>query len=111
MDLSGYILETLHQDSESVLFRGRAVVSPSLYPPSVLVSMLTSEHPRPHRVRMLERELALRSELDPAWAVRPLAIAQHQARVALISRTSRANRWPVASKYGRSAPEHRLGRR
>ena len=33
---------------------------------------------------MLERELALRAELDSAWAVRPLALAQHQGRPALI---------------------------
>jgi len=46
--------------------------------------MLTSEHPRPDHVRMLERELALRPELDPAWAVRPIALAQHQGRAALI---------------------------
>ena len=60
------------------------MANPTPYPPSVLVSMLTSEHPRPQDLRMLERELALRTELDSAWAVRPLALAQHQGRSALI---------------------------
>src|SRR5262245_36999725 len=46
--------------------------------------MLTSEQPRPDHVRMLERELALLLELDPAWALRPIALGQHQGRAALI---------------------------
>jgi predicted ATPase/transcriptional regulator with GAF, ATPase, and Fis domain len=84
MDLSGYTLTTLHQDSEFALCRARAIASPTPYPPSVLVVMPRSEHPRPDRVRMLERELAFRAELDSTWAVRPLALAQHQGRAALI---------------------------
>jgi PAS domain S-box-containing protein len=60
------------------------MASPTPYPPSVLISILTAEHPRPDRVRMLERELALQTELDSTWALRPLALAQHQGRAALI---------------------------
>ena len=82
MDLSRYTLAALHQDGEFVLCRGREVASPDA--PSVLVVVPTSEHPGPDSVRMLEHELALRPELDPAWAVRPLALAQHHGRVALI---------------------------
>ncbi len=84
MDLSGYTLATLHQDTEFVLCRGRATANPPPQPTSVLVSMPTSEHPAPDRIRMLEHELALRAELDPKWAVRPLALALHQGRAALI---------------------------
>jgi hypothetical protein len=58
MDLSGCILAVLHQDAEFVLCRGRAKAGPTPYPTSVLVSIPTSEHP--NRIRMLERELALR---------------------------------------------------
>src|SRR4029453_12123415 len=84
MDLSGYTLATLHQDTEFVLCRARATASPTQHPESVLVSMPTSAHPAPDRVRMLEHELALGVELDSAWAVRPLALAQYQGRAALI---------------------------
>jgi len=84
MDLSGYALAILHQDAEFVLWRGIATGSPTPHPTSVLVSMPTSERPGPDRIRMLEHELAMRAELDSTWAVRPLALGQHQGRVALI---------------------------
>src|SRR5512132_662475 len=84
MDLSAYTLETLHQDREFVLCRGRGTASPTPDPPSILVRMPASEHPTPDRVQMLEHELALRAELDSTWAVRPLALSHHQGRVALI---------------------------
>src|ERR1700752_16202 len=84
MDLSGYALTTLHQDGDFALCRARATQSPSLYPRSVLVSVLASDHPRPACVRMLESEFDLRTELDSGWAVRPLGLAQHRGRPALI---------------------------
>ena len=84
MDLSGYTLTTLHQDGEFVLCRGRAMASPTSDPPSVLISMPTSDHPVPARVRMLEHEWALRDDLNSTWALRPLVLAQHQGRPALI---------------------------
>jgi PAS domain S-box-containing protein len=84
LDLSGYRVDILHQDSEFVLYRGHATQAQSSYPLSILVSTPTSEHPSPDRVRMLERELALRPELDSTWAVRPLTLSQYQGRVALV---------------------------
>jgi PAS domain S-box-containing protein len=84
MDLSGYALAILHQDAEFVLWRGIARASPTPHPTSVLVSMPTSERPGPDRIRMLEHELAMRAEVDSTWAVRPLALMQHQGRTALI---------------------------
>jgi hypothetical protein len=84
MDLSDYTLDTLHQDSGFVLCRGRATTSTNANPPSVLVSMPISEHVGTELVRMLEHEMALRAELDSTWGVRPLALAQHQGRTALI---------------------------
>ena len=84
MDLSGYTLAILHQDADFVLWRGVAVASPTPPPASVLVRVPTSEHPGPDRIRMLEHELALRDDLDSTWAVRPLALAQYQGRVALV---------------------------
>jgi len=84
MDLSGYTLAILHQDTEFVLCRGRALASPTPHPTSVLVSILASEHPLSGHVRMLEHELALRDDLDSTWALRPLVLTQHQGRPALI---------------------------
>jgi len=84
MDLSGYALTILHQDAEFVLWRGIATASPTPDPASVLVSIPTSERPGPDRIRMLEHQLAVRAELDSTWAVRPLALGQHQGRVALV---------------------------
>src|SRR5437867_9463915 len=84
MDLSTYSLETLHQDTEFVLYRGRAVANPEPGRASILVSVPTSAHPALKRMRMLEHELSLRAELDSAWALRPIALAHHQGRAALI---------------------------
>src|SRR4029453_16823021 len=75
---------TLTKHEEFVVWRGIATASPTPHPASVLVSMPTSERPGPDRIRRLEHELAMRAELDPTWAVRPLALGQHQGRVALI---------------------------
>ena len=84
MDLSGYTFTMLRQDTEFMLCRGRAVVTATLYPASVLLSIPASEHSIPDRIRMLEHELSLRQDLEPAWAVRPLALVQYQGRPALV---------------------------
>lgn len=80
MDLSGYTLTTLHQDSELVLCRGRGTARPVPDPPSVLVTMPASEHPAADRVRMLEHEWSLRADLESTWALRPLALARRSRR-------------------------------
>jgi hypothetical protein len=51
---------------------------------SALVVMPRSEHPRLQIVQMLEHEHALRDELDPAWALRPLALTTLEGRPALV---------------------------
>ncbi|HJZ72327.1 MAG TPA: sigma 54-interacting transcriptional regulator [Vicinamibacterales bacterium] len=84
MDLSGYTLATLHQDGEFVLCRGRAPANSPTDPPSVLVSILAAEHPLPAHVRTLQHELALRGELESTWALRPIALTQHQGHPALL---------------------------
>ena len=81
MDLSGYTLAMLHQDTEFVLCRASAMASPTPYPTSVLVSMPTSEHPAPDRIRMLEHELALRAELDPTPSSPPISDASSGSNV------------------------------
>jgi PAS domain S-box-containing protein len=84
MDLLDFTLDTLHRHGEFVLFRGRRRRGTNPRPPSILVLMPRSEHSRPEIVRMLEHEYSLRTELDPAWAVTPVEITQHEGRTVLI---------------------------
>ena len=84
MDLSNYTLDALHRHGEFVLCRGRARTASNPDPSSILLLMLRSEHPRTESVRMLEHEQSLRAELDPAWAVLPVELMQHEGQPALI---------------------------
>src|SRR6266446_3429949 len=83
VDLSSDRLETVLEDGEFVLYRigGAANTTPAR---SALVVMPRSEHPRPQAIRMLEHEHSLRDELDPAWAMRPLALTTREGRAALV---------------------------
>jgi len=84
MDLSDYTLDTLNKEGEFVLCRGHPRTGTRPHPPSLLVLMLRSEHPRPESIRMMQHEHSLRAELDPAWAVRPIELMQHQGRTVLV---------------------------
>ena len=63
VDVTKYKLETLREDGELVLHRGRSRESRS----PILV--LLSRNPSPDGLRRLESEYSLRDELDPSWAV------------------------------------------
>jgi hypothetical protein len=63
-----------------------ATIQPIRLRAFVLVVMPRSAHPRPQAVRMLEHEYSLRGELDPAWALRPLALTTLEGRPASSSR-------------------------
>src|ERR1700752_1266963 len=83
---AGLIPERLHtvlEDGEFVLCRtgdpGGASAARS-----VLVVMPRSEHPQSRTVQMLEHEHSLRDELNPACAVRSLALTTHRGRAALV---------------------------
>src|SRR5262249_49263344 len=52
--------------------------------PALLVVAPVGDHPAPASLRRLEHEYALRAELDPGWAVQPLALTQHQGRPVLV---------------------------
>ena len=82
-DLSSDRLEPVLEDGEFVLYRigGAANTTPAR---SALVVMPRSEHPRPQAIRMLENEHSLRDELDPAWAIRSLALTTREGRAALV---------------------------
>jgi PAS domain S-box-containing protein len=84
MDLLDFTLDTLLRRGEFVLFRGQRRGGTNPRTPSILVLMPGSEHSRPETVRMLEHEYSLGTELEAAWAVKPIEITQHQGRTVLI---------------------------
>src|SRR5215471_11226242 len=83
-ELSAYLLETLREDGEFILHRGQHRSRIDGVLPPILVVEPVGEHPAPGSLRRLEHEYSLRAELDPGWAVRPLAFAQHQGRTMLV---------------------------
>src|SRR5919108_445187 len=84
MELSDYRLETLHEDGEFILYRGRHRSRIDAILPTVLAVAPVGERPAPGSLRRLEHEYALRAELDSGWAVRPLTLAPHQGRTMLV---------------------------
>jgi len=81
VDLSAYVLERLHEDEEFILYRGRA---DGADPRAILLRGHVSAHPRPDTITQIEREYSLRRELDPAWAVAPLALSRYGGRRVLV---------------------------
>src|SRR3954447_20084454 len=79
-ELSGYQLETLWEDGEFVLSRGVCEGDPA----PLLVVAPASAQPSPGSLARLEHAHALRDELDPAWAARPLRLVRDHGRPALL---------------------------
>ena len=79
-ELSRYALETLREDGEFVLSRGRREGDQS----PVLIVAPRSEHLAPGSLARLEHEYSLRSELDPAWAACPRALVRDAGRPILL---------------------------
>jgi PAS domain S-box-containing protein len=84
MELSAYLLETLREDGEFILHRGQPQSRMEGVLPPILVVAPFGDHPAPGSLRRLEHEYSLRAELEPGWAVRPLALVQHQGRTMLV---------------------------
>ena len=72
--------ETLWEDGEFVLSRG--VWDGERFP--LLAAMPSSAQPSPETLARLQHAYALREELDPAWAARPLRLELHKGRLALL---------------------------
>ncbi|WP_321937382.1 AAA family ATPase [Paraburkholderia sp. J8-2] len=72
MDLAGYELEPLRDDSDFSLYRARKRSDPV----SVLARVATRADPV--GVKRLEREYGLAALLDSSWAARPLAFYRHR---------------------------------
>ena len=75
---------TLREDGEFALYRMRCrnLVNGILQPTLVIAPL--REHAAPRIIRQLEHEYSLRAELEPAWAVRPLALTELRGRPVLV---------------------------
>jgi PAS domain S-box-containing protein len=83
-ELSHYVFEPLRQDGEFLLSRGRPRHHTDGSPASILALAPVGEYPAPASLRRLGHEYTLRAALEPAWAVRPLALTQQQGRPLLV---------------------------
>ena len=77
---SGHAPEILWEDGEFVLSRG--VWDGEPFP--LLAAMPSSAQPSAETLARLQHAYALREELDPAWAARPLRLERHQGRLTLL---------------------------
>jgi serine/threonine protein kinase len=76
---SGYVLEPLRESADFTLYRGRQHGNPS---PALAIAP-SAEQPSPQNLWRLEHEYSLAAELDPAWAIKPLALTRHEGRTIL----------------------------
>jgi PAS domain S-box-containing protein len=80
IDLSTNLFEALRTDEEFILYRGRSSEGGS----QVLVLSPALQQPAPETLERLQREYALREELDPSWATQPIAMAREWDRQVLL---------------------------
>src|SRR5262249_24102996 len=81
---AAYVCEPLHQEGARLLSRGQLRGGRAGMIPALLVVAPVGDYPAPASLRRLEHEYAIRAALDPVWAVRPLALVQHQGRPVLV---------------------------
>src|SRR5262245_46040208 len=84
MELSEYMFETLRRDGEFIVYRGHHRRQTDGSPPSILAMTPVLERPALASLRRMEHEYSFKVELDPGWAVRPLALASHEGRTMLV---------------------------
>jgi PAS domain S-box-containing protein len=84
MELTHYRLEALHQDGEFILYRGLCKANSKTTPQSILALAPILERPAPATLKKMEHEFSLKDELDPAWAIRPIALTQDESRAMLL---------------------------
>jgi predicted ATPase/signal transduction histidine kinase len=84
LDLAQYTLQQVRGDAELVLFRGLRSGHEEGSRSSILVQVPVADPPSPATVRSLQEDYALRSELDPAYVVRSLAMVQDHGRPMVI---------------------------
>src|SRR5258708_26643132 len=76
-DLAHYRLQQLQRDTEFELFRGSLSGPGDASAPSILVRTPIADHPAPASLLRMQEEYSLRSELDPPYVVRALALIQY----------------------------------
>ena len=81
LQLSGYTHDRLRDDGEIVLYRAHAKQTEL---PSVLLLTPALTRPRPETIKKIDHEYSLRSELDSAWALRPLALSERGTEISLV---------------------------
>src|SRR5467141_2759390 len=80
IEVSRYVYQTLRADEEFALSRARQNGEQS----TVLVVAPVSEYPALGSLGRLEHEYSLRDQLDPGWALRPLALTRREGRMMLV---------------------------
>jgi PAS domain S-box-containing protein len=81
---SEYVLEILRKDEEFILYRGRHGGRQRTVRRSILLLAPSSPRPSPARLKEIEHEYSLSSELDKEWAVHPLAVSHDGGRIMLV---------------------------
>jgi serine/threonine protein kinase len=82
VELLEYVFEPLREDEEFILYRGLPRNQADIL--SVLLLAPVSTRPAPESLKRMEHEYSFRPELDPAWAVRPLALSRHNGQTMLV---------------------------
>jgi PAS domain S-box-containing protein len=70
----------LREGADFILYRGQQYGDPS----PILAVAPAKERPSPQSLRRLEHEYSLASELDSAWAAKPLALTRHEGKTLLV---------------------------
>jgi PAS domain S-box-containing protein len=83
-ELSHYSLQQLQKDARFVLLRGYPRSLGEASGPTILVRAPVADPPSPACLRRMQDEYALRSELDPAYAIRSLSLMQARGRPMLV---------------------------
>ena len=96
--LSGYVLEPIRHEGDCVLYPARRDDADQS---RVLVLAPVAEPCGPATLGRLEHEYAVRAELDPAWAVRSLALSRSDERTML----------PARGLWRRAAPRRAMSSR
>jgi PAS domain S-box-containing protein len=114
IELSRYVLQVLRKDEEFILYRGRSQDGPiplasvadsgrgassdlgrdsvsqsghdsaSAGLSRILLVAPALEYSRAESLKLLEHAISFKEELDPTWAVRPIAITRHWNRLVLV---------------------------
>jgi serine/threonine protein kinase len=84
IDLSEYTLDTLRRDGEFILYRGEQRNHNGAGAPLILAVRPVSDRPASSSLRRMEHEYSFRAELDPAWAVKPLDLSEHDGQMTLV---------------------------